>query len=179
MNEGPITVRYVKALYQLASESKRLDNIITDINLLISCLLESPEFKLLMETPLVKAERKQSIFRGIFAEHLHDLTLRFLDLLIQNKREIYLKNICHYFLYYHKSKQGIKEAVITTAQPLTPKHRREIFDFISHKFNMAIDLNEKINPDIIGGFILQIEDQRINASLQYQLSKVKRELIQK
>jgi F-type H+-transporting ATPase subunit delta len=90
---------------------------------------------------------------------------------------MFLKNICLYFLQYHKNQQGIRDAVITTARPLTPEHRKEIFGFISRKFKRALDFHEKVDPDIIGGFVLQIEDQRINASLQYQLAKIKRKLI--
>ncbi|MBA7540189.1 ATP synthase subunit delta [subsurface metagenome] len=90
---------------------------------------------------------------------------------------MYLRNICLHFIQYHKHNQGISEASITTACPLSSLYKKEIFDFISKKFKLKIELKEKVDPSIIGGFILRIEDQQINASLNTQLNKIKRELI--
>jgi len=177
MNDSLITVRYVKALYQLAYETKFHENVKSDIETMLSCIQGSHEFVFFIETPLIKSNEKKHIIDEMFSKRLNDLTLRFLHLLVEKRREMYLKSICLYFLHYYKILLGIKEAVITTAKPLARQHRDEIFDFISRKFKVTIELSEKVNPDIIGGFILQIEDQRINASLRNQLNKIKRELI--
>jgi F-type H+-transporting ATPase subunit delta len=85
--------------------------------------------------------------------------------------------MCHYFNSYYKKKIGIKEASITTAGKLSASHKKEILNFITKKFKVKIELKEQINPSIIGGFVLRIEDQQINASLEAQLNKIKRELI--
>ena len=103
--------------------------------------------------------------------------MQFLYLLVKNNREILLRDMCIYFNSYYKENQGIKEAIITTAIPLSKKHRDDIYKFISKKFKVNIELSEKVDPEIIGGFVLRIEDKQINASLQSQLNKIKRELI--
>ncbi len=177
MNESLITVRYVKALYRLAAESKLQDKVKTDIEILLNCIQESPEFMTLIETPLLKISKKLRLIDELFLKQLNDLTMKFLHLLIENRREIFLKNICHYYIHYYKNALGIKEATITTAKMLSPKYRDEIFNFISRKFKLNMELNENVDADIIGGFILKIEDQQINASLRHQLNKIKRELI--
>ncbi len=177
MNNSLITVRYVKALYQLADEAKLQDTIKTDIGILLSCLQESSEFSTLIESPLIKISKKIRLIDTIFDKDLNKLTLQFLHLLIRNKREIHLKNICHYYLRFYKSSQGLKEALITTAKPLSMTNKEEIFNFITRKLKVNIEMHEKVDAEIIGGFILQIEDQQINASIQHQLNKIKRELI--
>ena len=177
MNTSLIIVRYVKALYQLAEEAKLQDTIKTDIEILLNCLQESSEFSTLIESPLIKISKKIQLFDMIFSKQLNKLTLQFLHLLIRNKREIHLKNICHYYLRYYKSSQGLQEAFITTAKPLSAANREEIFNFITRKLKVNIEMHEKVDSGIIGGFVLQIQDQQINASLHHQLNKIKRELI--
>lgn len=177
MNDSLITVRYAKALYQLAEEEEKQETVRNDIEMLLGVINDSNEFADFIENPLIKSNEKASIVNALFRGKINDLTLRFLQLLIDNKRESYLKGICLYTIHLHKQKLGIQEAVITTASEISTVHRKEIFDFITRKFKVNIDLQEKINPDIIGGFILRIEDQQINASIQSQLMKIKRELI--
>jgi len=177
MNDSLITVRYVKALYELASEMKILSDVKKDMESLLTSIEDSAEFSDFLNSPLIKVSAKEKIVSELFNNRISDTSLKFLLLLIVNKREMYLRSICYYFISYYKQNQGIKEAEITTAQPLGNQHRDDIFAFISKKFKMKIELSEKVNPDIIGGFVLRIEDQQINASLQAQLNKIRRELI--
>ncbi|MBN1949666.1 MAG: ATP synthase F1 subunit delta [Bacteroidales bacterium] len=177
MNESLITVRYAKALYDLASESKQLDVVVKDIENIKLILDESEEFKQFIMNPILKISEKLRIIDVLFAGKLQKMSIQFLYLLINNTREMYLKDICIYFLSYYKKNKGIYDALITTAIPLTETHRKEIYAVIHKKFKVNIDLKEKVDPSIIGGFILRIDDQQINASLSAQLNKIKRELI--
>ncbi len=177
MNDSLITVRYVKALYQLADEENIQDAVKDDMELLLLCIKESVEFEDFLHNVLLQNSEKLKIIDNLFKKVLQDLSLKFLHLLIANKREMYLLNICHYFISYYKEKQEIKEAAITTAKALSISHRKEILDFITKKFKIQVELQELVNPAIIGGFILRIEDRQINASLGAQLNKIKRELI--
>ena len=105
----------------------------------------------------------------MFKSSIDDLSLRFLQLLIEKKRENQLKNICLYVISLYKQEQGIQEGMITTAKPLEEEHKQDILKFITKKFKMKIELSEKVDPDIIGGFILRIEDQQINSSIRARL----------
>jgi F-type H+-transporting ATPase subunit delta len=88
-----------------------------------------------------------------------------------------LPQICQYYIDEYKIKLGIKEAFLYTAHPLSEEYKKQIHDFISKKLKLNIELQSNIDPSMIGGFILRIEDQQINASLKSQLKKIKRELI--
>jgi F-type H+-transporting ATPase subunit delta len=177
MNDSLITVRYAKALFQLAEEEKKLEAVRKDVEMLLVTVNNSKEFADFLENPLIKSSEKTSIVNTLFKGNTNELTLQFLHLLIENKRESYLKGICLYTIHLHKQKLGIQDAVFTTASEISSTHKKEIFDFITRKFKIKIELQEKIEPDIIGGFILRIEDQQINASIHSQLLKMKRELI--
>lgn len=177
MNDSLITVRYVKALYQLAEDNRNQDLVRKDLESLLECVNEVPEFADFLNNPLLKTSQKLKLIDELFKNKVEDLTLQFLHLVIENKREMHLVNMCYYFNSYYKKKIGIKEASITTANKISAAHKKEILDFITKKFKMKIELKEHVNPSIIGGFVLRIEDQQINASLEAQLNKIKRELI--
>lgn len=177
MNESLITVRYVKALFDLAVENNQLDSIENDIESLLAIMADSVEFSEFIENPILKRSAKINMFEQLFAGKFNKITMQFLYLLVNNNREILLKDMCIYFKAHYRQNQGIKEAIITTAIPLSKAHRDEIYRFITKKFKVNIELSEKVDPHIIGGFVLRIEDQQINASLKSQLNKIKRELI--
>jgi F-type H+-transporting ATPase subunit delta len=177
MNESLITVRYVKALFELANERKLLKEVEGDMQTLLTVIRESKEFNDFLSNPIIKISEKLTLTRELFAKQFHVITMQFLKLLIENKREMYLKNICFYFISYYKQNLGIKEATLTTARTLPKQHRDEIHRFITRKFRINVELAEKVEPDIIGGFVLRIDDQQINASIRAQLNKIRRELI--
>lgn len=177
MNESLVTVRYAKALFQLAREEGKTEGVREDIRTVLSCIEDSKEFTGFLESPLIKSGKKQEVMDAIFQGKVSELTHRFLELLIQNKRENLLHFICVYYLKLYKIDQGIQEGTLTTATELSKEGQQAIHNYIEKKFKATIDIENKTDPSIIGGFVLRIEDKQINASLSAQLKKIKRELI--
>ena len=177
MNESLITVRYAKAFYELASEKNILQNVRRDMEFILSLAAEVEDFRFLLSSPLIKGTEKNKIFSVLFNGQVDSITMSLLALLIENKREAYLEGICRYFLRHYKKEQGIMEAAITTAFPLSKDITKKINDFVARHFSARIELSEQVNPSIIGGFVLRVEDQQINASISSQLNRIKRELI--
>lgn len=177
MNEGIITTRYTKALFQTAEEEKKSSVVYNDIIALEGIIKESPEFAEFLISPVLKESEKEKIIIQLFKESLDPLSLNFISLLIKNKREQHLPSICRCYQNLHKEKSGIQEGSILTAIPLEKKYKEEINQLIRRKFNVDIDLEEKVDPSIIGGFVLRIEDQQIDASISSQLKKIKTQLI--
>jgi F-type H+-transporting ATPase subunit delta len=177
MNESLIRVRYAKALFELAEERKILDSVKKDMDLYGECIAESKEFNVFLESPLIKVSEKSRLVDELFKDNVEKLSLDFLHLLVKNKREAYLSQICQNYIDEYKSKLGIKEANIFTANTLSEEYRKQILEFISKKLKLNIELKSIVDPSMIGGFVLRIEDQQINASIKSQLKKIKRELI--
>lgn len=177
MNYSLITVRYAKALFQLAADEKSSAEVLKDVGVLLDTVQKSEEFSSFLENPLLKVSDKLKVIDTLFKEHIDPLSLRFLHLLVRNKREVFLKEICLQVLRLYRHEEGTHEAVITTAQSLDNDHRQLILDYITKKFRKKVELSEKVDPAIIGGFVLRIADQQINASLKSQLQKIQRELI--
>ena len=176
MNEGIITARYAKALYQAGEEEKKLSAFKENIELLQTILEESEEFSTLIHSPTIKVSDKIRLFESILSGKVEPIIFNFLQLLVKNKREMHLPSICRYFIHTYKQKHGIKAGSITTSKPLDDKHREEVFNFIKKKFKIDIDLSEKVDPSIIGGFKLCIEDQQIDASISSKLNKIRNDI---
>jgi F-type H+-transporting ATPase subunit delta len=177
MNESLIRVRYAKALLQLAEEYKIQESVKADMDLILECTRGSKEFNLFLESPLIKPTEKSRLINKIFKDKIEKLSLDFIHLLIKNKRELYLPLICQRYIDEYKLKLGIKEAFISTANVLNPDYKKQIQEYITKKLKINIELQEKVDPLLIGGFILRIEDQQINASIKSQLKIIKRQLI--
>jgi len=179
MNLSKISVRYAKALFQVAEEKGLLDEVSADLELLFNASAEVNDFYDFLHNPILPLQRKKEVMHKIFGDKLNPLTLNFLDLIIKNNRLSYIEGIARQFKDRYKKYKGIIEAVITTVQPLGQKLKDEIIKLIGTRFNQKIILEEKLNPAILGGFVLKIEDEQMDASVSTQLNYIKKELLRK
>jgi F-type H+-transporting ATPase subunit delta len=178
MDEGKISVRYAKALLSLANEKKVTEAVRIDI-VLINQLFETiPGFFQLLESPVIGTKEKQQLFKEVFAESLNPMTYSFLILLLTNHRETYLRDISRYFLESYRKETGLKAANLISAVEIDPATVEQFRALIRKHFDSEVDLTFKVDPKIIGGFILQVEDQQIDASVAAKLKKLKRELLE-
>jgi len=177
MNESKISVRYAKALFELGKEKDLLDAFVTDINLIDSICKESADFVLMLDSPVVKTSQKRSAVKGIFTDKINANTLNFLDLVVQNRREMYLKDISRNFLALCRKNKGVLSATLTTASAIEEEGKKKLSNVLEKAFDSKIELNEVIDKDIIGGFVIRVEDQQLDASVSNQLTQIKRELL--
>ncbi|MCK4664501.1 MAG: ATP synthase F1 subunit delta [Bacteroidales bacterium] len=177
MNDSKITVRYAKALFSLAKEKQLLDDIKKDMTLVYSVCNDIDEFSLLLESPVIKPSKKLSIINTIFKNKINDISLSFLKLVIKNRRDNYLKLISLNFIDFYKKSKGIKTVVLTSAVELDKDLKTKIIDQIKKSLKTEIELSEKVDKDILGGFILRIEDKQIDASISTKLKNIKQKLI--
>jgi len=176
MNESRISVRYSRALFQSALEKKILDRINRDM-ILVKDTCNIAEIKELLSNPVIRPSKKTEIFHSIFGKNLHELTFSLIDLVIKNGREKYIPAIARVFVQETKKHNGVTESVLTTAVKVDPHIKKQVSDMIEDLFKTKVDLRENIDETIIGGFVLKIEDNYIDASIRNKLRKIKKELI--
>ncbi len=178
MDQSKITVRYAKAFFSLAKEKGLLDTLKKDIELVSSAGEQSKDFILLLESPVVKTSQKVKIITQIFEQSVNELTLKFLVLAAQNKREVHIPGICRNFLALAREDQGIKSATITSAGKLSEETLNKAKEILEEDLNYKIELAEKINPAIIGGVILRVEDKQLDSSIAAHLKKIRSRLLE-
>lgn len=178
MNESKIAVRYAKALFEAAQDQGKLDVIREDMDALLILEKQLPEFKSLLNSPVINLSQKQKILTSLFKGKTEDLTFRFLMLITENNREAFLPSVCRVFKDLYKRKKGIKAALVTTAAVLQGSTSQRIKLTLEEYYKSNIELETEMNTELIGGLVLRIEDQQLDASVSSQLKKVKQELTQ-
>ncbi len=178
MDESKISVRYAKALLSLAREKKLLEAVKTDMEIIFQLFETTPGFTQLLESPVVGTNEKRKLFENVFANRINALTYSFLELLFTNNREAYLKAITRNFLESYRKASGYKIAKMVSAIEIDPTTIEQFKALIRKHFSTEVDLTCNVDPALIGGFILQVEDQQIDASVAAKLKRLKRELLE-
>jgi len=177
MNESQISVRYAKALFQSASEKQLLDKVYKDMELLSdTCKLK--DFQYMLVLPSLQPSQKSKVVTSILEEHLSEISLSMINLVIANKREMYLPGIARNFGDLYRKAKGIRSAYLVTAQPVDEKAREGIRNLIRKAFDSEVDLSAVVDRDVIGGFVLTVENLQYDASVATNLKKIKKQLIQ-
>jgi F-type H+-transporting ATPase subunit delta len=177
LNESKISVRYAKALYSSAVERNLLEAVKKDIDFLLHLLQNQPRLKELLTSPVVKAKEKGTFLDKIFKDQCNSLTLEFLHLLLKNSREVFLLEICLNFQSLYSKLTGIKSAKLVTAVELDTAQLKQFNQLIQSHFGSKAEVLTSVDANLLGGFILKVEDLQLDASVSTQLKKMKRELV--
>ena len=174
MQNPRLSSRYAKSLVDLALETGQLDDVFQDMQILRQVCLESRDFSRMIKSPIIKADKKNSIFRAIFEGKLHKLTMRFCLLLIEKGREYFLFEITNSFAEQYRVVKNIQQVSITTAVAIDEKLKIELIAKVSKEIpGKTIELNTFVNPDILGGFLLETENTLLDASIMRELRDLK------
>jgi len=176
MNESKISVRYAKALFRSALEKKVLDEVNKDM-VFISSVCASEEFKDFLNNPVIDTEAKKKVMSNIFEKNVGGITMSLINLVIKNGRESFLPAIARVFRSDTLRYMGITECLLTTAVKIDGGIKKQISDLVASGFKTKVEFKENIDSEIIGGFILRVDDKYIDASIRYKLRKIKKELI--
>lgn len=175
MNDSKISVRYARALFQSALEKNILDKVNQDM-ILISEICRMGEMKEVLNSPIIVPSKKQGIFHKVLTNNVEGITLSLIDLVVRNGRESFLPAIARVFISDTLKYKGITKSVLTTAVKVDESVKKQIAGLISESFNTKAELEEVIDDEIIGGFILRIDDKYIDGSIRNKLRKIKKEL---
>ncbi|PID92228.1 MAG: ATP synthase F1 subunit delta [Bacteroidetes bacterium] len=177
MNESQISVRYAKALFQSALESKELDKVYADMELL-SQVCKMEDFEAMLVLPSLQPGDKCKITAEIFSKKMTDKSLALIDLVIRNKRELYLTGIARNFIRLYREEKGIRTATLYTAEAVDKGTGEEIKKLIAKLYNSEVELSSEVDAGLIGGFVLTVEDMRYDASVATSLKKMRNQLLQ-
>ncbi|HVU54396.1 MAG TPA: ATP synthase F1 subunit delta [Puia sp.] len=171
-----LAARYAKSLLDLAIEIGQLEAVHNDMLLLQGLIRSSRELANLLKSPIISPDKKDKILDAITAGKVSAITSTFIKLLISKSREVYLTEIVHAFIDQYKVHMGIQTVKLTTAVPVSEELKKAIVDKVSvDKHLKKIDLVTAVNPDLIGGFVLEIGDELVDASVAFDLNNIRKE----
>jgi F-type H+-transporting ATPase subunit delta len=168
--------RYAKSLIDLAIEQNSLEETLKDMQLLDAICKQSREFISMMRSPVIKADKKLAITEAVLKGRISELTSAFIRLLISKGREQNLDEIAQAFIVQYRHNKKIRMVKLTTAA----KVDQSVVDLLRSKLEQsypgsAIEMETTIDPSLLGGFILDVGDQQLNASIARDLHDIKKQ----
>jgi F-type H+-transporting ATPase subunit delta len=174
MAELRVASRYVKSLLGLAVEQGQLEAVHQDMLLFSKVCHESRDFGLMLKSPVIRHETKSEILKKIFNGKVNPLTLAIIEIVTRKNREPLLAAIADEFHNAYNEERGIGQASVTTTFPMDKDLRAEIETIVKKLSNKkTVEIDEKIDHDLIGGFVLNVGDQQIDASIRSKLKSLK------
>jgi F-type H+-transporting ATPase subunit delta len=165
--------RYAKSLIELAIEKGQLEQVFADMQWLQAVNKSNRDFVNLLRSPIIKADVKKKIVDAVTAGKLSPITNGFNTLLINKGREGNLPEIVTAFIDQYKKHKNIQVIQLTTAEPVSDALKNAIVAQVKKSAGFEnIELEEKVDPSLIGGFVLQVGDQLVDASVSYDLRSI-------
>ena len=169
MSDIRVASRYAKSLLELSAEKKVLDAVHKDMVNLIKTCEENRDLYLLLKNPIIKHDKKRNILNLVFSK-ANKLTLAIFDIITRKNRESILLEIAKQFDIQYNIYNGIERASVTTAVALDKDLKKQLEEVVAKiSKHDKVELVEKIDKDIIGGFILKVGDRQIDDSLRTKL----------
>lgn len=174
MSEFKVASRYAKSLIDLAQEQGNLDEIKSEMEQFIGVLKSNSELLAVLRNPIIKQDKKISILDGVFQGKLNPLVVSFFQLLIRKGRGQVLFSTAQEFIREYNEVKGIVKATVTSATPMSDANLETLKGQISNQINASIILENKVDPALIGGFIVTVGDRQIDTSILGKLNKLER-----
>ncbi len=172
MSTSRIALRYAKPLLELAVEKKVLDEVKKDMDGFSTVCSENRSFVAMLESPIIAHLKKAEILEKIFKGKVHELTLSVFAIIARKNREAILPHVARQFSKLYNEKMGFQEAKVTTTFPLDKELRSKIEKIISDVTGKKPLLTEKVDPEIVGGYVLELGDRQIDESVYGQLKEL-------
>lgn len=170
-----VAARYAKSIKSLAKEQGLLEEVHADMQLIAGLCNEARDFRKMLESPVVNTDKKLSILKEVFTGKVTELTMQFMEIIARKRREALLASIAEAFVLLYNHHNEIHEATVTTAVALDDELRAAFKDAIASAQKGSVQLKEKVDPDLLGGFVLRVGDNQFNASIRQKLNELEKE----
>jgi F-type H+-transporting ATPase subunit delta len=174
MRNTKAAIRYAKALIELANEQGAVNACFEDMELVRKTVLDNRELGLLLKSPIVNSDKKEAILKSIFEGKVSGLTSQFMLLITRKGREGLLGEIADAYVQMVKETKNIQSASVITATPLTDDLRSELLSLVKGWSKGEVELTETVDPEILGGFVLKVNDRMVDASVSTKFRQLRR-----
>jgi len=175
MSYTKITLRYAAAFFDLATDKGMVEKANNDMILLGEVCAGNREFVQMLQNPVIHSAKKSKVVTQVFANSVDSVSLGFMNLMVRKRRERYLPSIAEAFSDLYKASLGIKTATVTSATVLDAKEKEGVLSILAKLTDKKIDLVEKTNTALIGGFVVNLDDFQVDQSLATKIKGLKKD----
>lgn len=179
MSVGIVAETYSSAILDLAEEQNMLESIEQDLAYVGDVLQEHKELRSFLMSPILTGPAKTKLLGTLFGQAIHKTALHFLYVMIDRGRYRYIEETIRSFIKKAREARGIVDAIITVAEPLAPSQEQSLLVKLKDMTGKEVMFTTVIDPTIMGGFVVQIGDTRIDASIARRLSELQKTLTKK
>ncbi|MGB9887322.1 MAG: ATP synthase F1 subunit delta [Moorellales bacterium] len=176
MSETIVAKRYARALFELAQEKDQVEKLAQELEGVASLIQQVPELNSWLRHRGIPPDEKKAVLRRLLADRVGQLTLNFLLLLCDRKREAYLGAICQQFRILAQEAAGLVEGEVRSAFSLEPEQVRALEERFSQITGRKVRLEARVDPELIGGLVVRIGDRVWDGSLAQRLRSLKAHL---
>lgn len=172
MDLGVISIRYARALLKSAMQSHCEEQVYADMMTLSQAYVDVPQLRKTIGNPMISAEDKKKVLLSACGAKPTELTEKFLSLVLQEKREEALQFIASSYITLYRKQKNITHGKLVTATAVSPATEEKLRDMVVQRTKGTVEFLTEVDPDIIGGFILEYDTYRMDASVKNQLAAV-------
>lgn len=172
-----ISKRYAVALFKLAQESDKMDKFYQEVSLIINSIKDNEDFLPVINHPSLSSKSKFDIFEKAFKGSISEEIFGLISLIFQKNREAELFSIFQTFLALVDEFNGVVTATIFSAIKLSDSQLENIKNNLAKQLNKKVIIEEKQDPTIIGGLIINVDGKIIDNSIKKSLSDIKKALL--
>jgi len=178
MSNARLASRYAKSLIDLATEQNQLETVYADMKYIQSVCKASSEFVNLLRSPIINADQKNNIIGVVTKDKVSSLTNSFTVLIVKKGRESALPEIATAFVEQYNEIKGIHQVTLTTAVQVSDDLKKSIEEKVKsvHQF-ASVELTTKTDEAIIGGFVLEFNNNIVDASIARDLRDIKKQFL--
>lgn len=176
MDLGVISVRYARALLKCSVESKVEDQVYQEMQTLAESYINVPELRRAIDNPMIARDKKAELIKVAAGGQVCKVTERFIALVLQEVRESAIQFIANAFVTLYRQQKNITRGKLTTAVPVSDAVQQKMRKMVESRTQGTVEFSTEVNPDIIGGFVLEYDTYRMDTSVKSQLSKILKQL---
>lgn len=174
MKAPKIAKRFAKALLDEAQNQNLTELLLEEVQAFRKVLEENRDLVSVLNSPIIRDSKKKAIVQEL-VKSFNPLFARFINLVIEHKRETYLKDILDAYTYQYNEMKGIRVVEVSSAAALSDAQRKAVLAKVQDGLVGTIELKEKVDPSLLGGIVITYGDKQYNDSLSRKLSNLKRE----
>lgn len=167
---------YGKAIFNLAKEENKIEEIEQQTKIVLDILRENQQFITLLNHPKIVKEEKIQLIENTFEKSISRQLLGLMIIIIKKDRYVYLEGILNYFLELVKEEKGIIEAYVISAIQLNEDQKNKIIQRLITLTNKKVKLNYSVDTKLIAGMTIRIGDRIVDNSIKGKINKMTKEL---
>ena len=175
MSELTVAARYAKALIDLAGEQNLVPVIKDDMELFLKTLKANPELKAVLGNPIISESKKVKILDEIFVTKVNKVSISFFKLMVNKGRGEVLYTTAGEYINLYDIQNHIVHASVVSASALSEANKKKMIADVEAATGCTVKLQVKVDPSLIGGFVLTVGDRQVDTSIANDLKQLKKD----